>query len=178
MPRREATFEELEAALRLDRDALDTVIMEQPEVYYEVAKQLTLAISRADADKQALQEAEAEEYLKIRQQSIDDNVKRTEVAIAAELAVRPRLQELQREVADRASRVGLLRALEQAFRQRNDAIERTLRLHMSQFYDPIRVDRAARPLHIAEGEQIRRERERGDTVNTISRRERPRDRNR
>ena len=61
-------FNELKVALKIDEDDLDRMLVEQPELFHEVADQHALAISRRDRAKASMDQVSADLYLGIRKQ--------------------------------------------------------------------------------------------------------------
>lgn len=71
--------------LRIDRDDLDTEIMEQPQLFCGVARRYAIALSQRDAAKEAVGVARAAAYYVVRQQIEAAGIKATEAAIAVQI---------------------------------------------------------------------------------------------
>jgi len=150
--RRPATIEELEAALRIDRNNLDDAIAHQHELYYEVCKQVALRMAEVDSAKAGLKEIEAEVDAAIRGEAANNDERITETMIAS-MKLRDRDVKRQKQtILDLELKYARLQALEKSYHQRNAALERLLTWHMRQYYDPIRLDRAGRPMRDIDAE--------------------------
>ena len=64
-------IEKAEALLRIDKDELDREVMQQPEIFYNVAKELVMAISLRDASSDKLDLVDAEIDADIRANSTE-----------------------------------------------------------------------------------------------------------
>jgi hypothetical protein len=127
-------FRDLEEALRIDENALEVALRDQPTQFYRVSSAYAIAISRRDAAKQALQDAEAGADLAVRREAQEEDRKITEGEVKATaqtsagvLSARDRLNAL-------AEQVGRLGALKEAFQQRSYALKDLAGLYVANYY--------------------------------------------
>lgn len=125
---------ELEDALRIDEHALEKALCDQPELFYCVSRAYALEISRRDAAKQALQDAEAETDLRIRDQARRDDQKITEGEVRATIQIDGRVTQAQAHLARRNEWVAKLGALKEAFQQRSYALKDLAGLYVANYY--------------------------------------------
>ena len=71
----------LEKKLQIDQHALDTALREHPDLFYQVASELALAISNRDEAKQDLDQIEAQVDAELRRAAAVSEDKVTEKAI-------------------------------------------------------------------------------------------------
>jgi len=127
-------IEEFEDGLRIDEDALDEGLQRQPSLFYNVAKELTLLISRRDEAKRILAEVEAEVDTEIRDDASHDDKKITEKEVASLKALDKRVTEAQRKLSLLSTEVGKWAALKEAYGHRLEALKSMARLHLSNYY--------------------------------------------
>jgi len=127
-------FRELEAALRIDEYALEGALREQPELFYRVSKAYALAISRRDAAKQALQDAEAEADLLVRGDAQEDDRKITEGEVRAKVQTDGKVVRARDALNAQSELVGKLSALKDAFQQRSYALKDLAGLYVANYY--------------------------------------------
>lgn len=159
-------FRDLEGALKIDEYGLDEALSTQPEAFYRVAKSLAMEISRRDAAKQALQDAEADAELRVRDQAEDDKKK----MVADEVRARVQTDAGVRAARDRlfqlAESVGKLSSLKEAFQQRSYALKDLVGLYIANYYTASENTGAAASLRDRDASEARRrmadERRRGN----------------
>lgn len=127
-------MDELEEGLRIDQHALDEACMVQPQAFYNVAKELAMAVSRRDAAKQILNETEARADARIRHDIEVSGEKVTETAVKNRIALDKAVLAAQRDVHVSNEHLGRLTALKEAFSQRGYVLRDLVQLHMSQHY--------------------------------------------
>ena len=125
---------ELEAALRIDEHALEKALRDQPVMFYRVANAYALEISRRDAAKQALQDAEAEADLNARDRARRADQKITEGEIRATIQTDGQVAQAQAALARRSERAAKLAALKEAFQQRSYALKDLAGLYVANYY--------------------------------------------
>lgn len=125
---------ELEKGLRIEPDALDEAIIEQPMSFYAVAKELAMTISKRDGAKQDLQETEARVDLAIRKKAKASEEKITETGIKNEVMQSKDVQRAETELFELNTRVGQLSALKEAFTQRSIALRNLAELHTTDYH--------------------------------------------
>jgi hypothetical protein len=150
----EPTIEELEANLSIDQNALEDSVRLQPDLFYDVAKQLSLTISRRDAAKRELKRVEAETYLEMREDAAGEDRRVTETEIESRVRLNTQVQQAEDQLANLELETGLLFALQNSFTQRNDALEALVKLYLANYYG-ISTDRAGNLLRTGEAEVAR-----------------------
>lgn len=103
-------------SLKINKHDLDTALIGQPGLYYEVCQQHLLATSRADELKDRLRQKEAEISLAIRAK--EESKKLTETAIASMVLTDPERGKMQASVIQAAREVAEWSALRDAYSQR------------------------------------------------------------
>lgn len=123
----------LEAGLRIRKDALDEGLLQQPDLFYRVSKELTLATSRRDAAKQGVADAEANVELSLHR----SKDKYTVGEIKAHVSVAPSVKAARKMLADLQFEVNSLNALKEAFSQRSYALKELVALFIANYYGDI-----------------------------------------
>lgn len=146
-------MQELELALGIDEHALEEALRSQPETFYRVSKALALVISRRDAAKQALSDAEASADLAVRDESREEEsraardaaksgkdktgaskIKLTEGEVKARVQLDPAVVDARDVFAQLSEEVGKLSALKEAFQQRSYALKDLCGLYIANYY--------------------------------------------
>lgn len=120
--KRAAPHQDLEALrqqLQIDRDDLDTCLVEQPDLYYHVAEAYVLAVAKRDEAKLDLEQVTAELGEVMRNAAAVKEEKLTEAAITRKLSDSPRLQEKERALLSLRVEADKWQALKEAFQQRS-----------------------------------------------------------
>lgn len=157
-------FQELEASLVIDENALDEALATQADCFYRVAKQVALQTSRRDAAKQALAEAEARADAKIRHDAevadekiTDKNVEKQRQLTKEVVAATNLLHSLNKSV-------GLWIALKESFQQRNYALKSMADLYVAGYFGGQTSSSSATHIKNSAGQEakelMRRERKR------------------
>lgn len=131
----EDTLAKLKGYLAIDRNDLDTCLMQQPEVYYRVAEALTQASAARDALKLRFEEETARQDQNIRQHAVRMDEKLTETAVQQKLRLLPVIQELQQDLLEKRSEVENLTALKESFQQRSFMLRELVALVIAQGRD-------------------------------------------
>lgn len=140
MPSRsEPTLAELEAALQIREDELETECQEQAVMFYNAARASALAISRRDWAKQALVELESELDGKIRHQAEVAGDRITEGAIKSQIKLERRYQKAAAEVATLNIEVGKWAALRESYDHRKEMLKLMVRLYLANYFSDIEV---------------------------------------
>lgn len=129
-----AQIAELEQGLRIDKNGLDDALEQQPDLYYRVAKLVSLEMSRRDALKQELEEVEAEVDERVRIEAESAKEKLTETEAKMRVRLDPKLKRVRQDILRANRRVGDLQALEKSFTQRSYAIKELVSLYVSQYF--------------------------------------------
>lgn len=155
---------DLEEGLRIDPDGLDDACVAQPELFYRVAKELALSISRRDQQKQYLEETEAEVGLKTRHDAEVAEEKVTEGQIKSEVAAHPKVRAANSDLLRYQRRVAELTALKEAFSQRSYVLKDLVALYLANYYESAGEGGASKVKEVHAGrakeEASRRRRER------------------
>lgn len=126
---------ELEESLKIDRDDLDSCLVDQPGLFFHVAEQVTEAKAKADGLKLDLEETMATEDGRFRALCATNGEKVTEAGIQNYLKTLPAIQTLQRKVLDARTAADHWAALKEAYQQRSYMLKELVALHLSQFYN-------------------------------------------
>lgn len=176
--------QDLERSLSIDEHALEVALADQPQIFYRVSKALALDISRRDAAKQALADAEARADLAVREEARNAEAQAARAALnrtTKDKAPAPKVKLTEGEVTARvqlddgvlAARerfnvlnesVGKLSALKEAFQQRSYALKDLVGLYIANYYTASEhsgsslavKDRAAADARASMAEQRRR----------------------
>src|SRR5262245_37826542 len=119
-PRAEATFEELQDLLRIDEHTLEFDCVHQPELFYQVAKQLADKEAERDDTKQQLADKSAEVELMIREEAEASDSRVTVNEVAARVNQDGAISSLSSRLVALNGRIGRLKALKESYVQRRD----------------------------------------------------------
>lgn len=122
----------LERHLRIDRDDLDTCLIEQPDRYYHVAMACAVAVSDREAAKLDLEDLSAKLDKDIRARAASREEKITEAKIQQEIKSDSDYQEQRALLAQIDARIGALQALKEAFSQRSFMLRELVALTVSE----------------------------------------------
>lgn len=125
---------QLEAGIKIDENALEDALQAQPELFYHVAKELALQISKRDQAKQRLAEVEAKIELDIRRKASDEDRKITDKTVAAEVTTDEDVIEASRDFFKLSGIVGQLGALKDAYIQRSYVLKDMTALYIQNYY--------------------------------------------
>lgn len=132
--------------LAIDKTELDSMWINQPQVYHEIAERIALEISRRDEAKNELRDIAAVIDAEIREDAeaeLNKNgtKKPTETAIANMVRQDKRWTKANDLLAELETNVNLLTADKEAFMQRRYALENLTTLHVSGYG----MDSSSRP---------------------------------
>lgn len=151
--------------IAIDKDNLDQMWIEQPQVYNQIAERLALEMSRRDETKNFLKDLEAEIDSELREAAEIDlrengTKKPTETAIKNMMREDKRWKKANEIQLEMDKNVNLLQARRDAYHQRRYALENLVTLHVSGYSMEAssRPSREAR--HIDNRKAIHRERAR------------------
>lgn len=151
--------------LVIDKDDLDLMWVQQPQVYHEIAERLALEISRRDEAKNELKDLEAQIDGELREDAEADfqkngTKKPTETAIKNMMREDKRWKTANAAQLELDKNVALLQAHQGAYMQRRYALENLVTLHVSGYS----MDASSRPSrearHMDNRKAIHRERAR------------------
>jgi len=109
--------------LKIDRDDLDTMLIEQPQHYADAAREFALAVSRRDRAKHVLDETRARVDAQERQMARDNEEKITDSLLTARITVHPDVVQANKARDNWARMAALWEALKEAFEQRSYALK-------------------------------------------------------
>jgi septal ring factor EnvC (AmiA/AmiB activator) len=137
------SIDALERLLPIDQRTLEVERGSQHDKFYQVSKQLSLAISRRDAAKKQVKEMDARLSEEVRHGWRESEGRLTEKICADKVLLHPNMIDANEAVLQAEASVGLWFALRDAFHQRNDALEQLIKLYLSEHYGETRLERAA-----------------------------------
>lgn len=147
---------ELEESLRIDEYALEAALREQPELFYRVASAYAMEISRRDAAKQALQDAESEADLGVRRDAQQEERKITEGEIRAMVQIDASVVKARARLNRLSESVGRLGSLKEAFQQRSYALKDLAGLYVANYYSASENNAASGAVRNQSAEAARR----------------------
>lgn len=136
MPR-EHDFDELAARLRIDRDALDEELLHQPHDFFHVAEAHAMAKSRRDKAKHDLEVEIATLDKDVRDTMISNDEKVTETTVKMQITREDDFHQAQKVYLKACFEADKWDALQNAFRQRADALRSLVQLHNAGYFGEI-----------------------------------------
>lgn len=121
--------------LRIDTEALSECLVEQPQLYYDVATELARARARVDAIKLDVEETQARVDREIREQAIAAGVKITEAAIQQQTKLDDRIEAVTRSHLEAREDLERWQAMRDAFSQRSFMLRELVSLHVSERHE-------------------------------------------
>lgn len=132
--------------LVIDKNDLDTMWVEQPQVYHQIAERLALEISRRDEAKNELKDLEATIDTELREDAEAEfqkngTKKPTETAFKNMIRKDERWTSANEAQQELEKNVNMLQAIQTAYLQRRYALENLVTLHVSGYS----MDASSRP---------------------------------
>lgn len=156
---------DLQDGLRIDRDDLDSCLIEQPDRYWRVAEAHVRARAALDAAKLAIEELTARLDHAIRRDAEQAEKKITEAAIQREIQLNPDYHSQRQGVLRLTAEVDELQALKEAYQQRSFMLRELVSLTIAERGDQAGARgsyearaRRADEAQTARGAALRRER--------------------
>lgn len=149
------TLASMEVGLQIDENALDQCLVEQPDLFWKVAKRHAVAISDRDGAKKNLAEIEAEVDVEIRKVARNRENRITEKEIESIKRKDAQVERATRKLGSVNHEVLLLAALKDAFEMRSDALKDLVKLFIASYYEESSQDKAQRGLRNEKVEQRR-----------------------
>jgi hypothetical protein len=137
-----ATSEELESRLSINKDMLDTEVIEQPELFYMAAFSAAEAISEYDALRETCKQVQAEVYVEIRAEAESSGKKVTEATLSALTETDKRVVESKRALTEALKIKELAEARKEAFIQRGWMLKELCNMYVSGYLSTETVKRA------------------------------------
>lgn len=131
---KDAWFENMALGIKIDRDALDDCLVQQPQLYYEVSERLALAISRRDAQKDEVKVVESEVDEIVRQDAVEEEKKITEAGVKAQVAQHKDVIAARKMLTQLDTEIGRLSALKEAYSQRSHALRELCGLYAANYW--------------------------------------------
>lgn len=125
----------LREQLLIDRDALSDCLIEQPQLYYDVARGHAESVARRDALKLDVEEVQAEVDKRIRTDAAFLVVKVTEAAIQQQIKLDAKVTDLAHRSLQAREETDLWAALREAYQQRSFMLRELVALHVSERHD-------------------------------------------
>ena len=125
---------QLELGLRIDQNALEVALQEQPELFHRVSKALAVEISLRDEAKQLLAETEAEVDLSIRKENHKKEIKMSEAEIAANKRMDSDVKADATTYLNLCKTTNKLIVLKESFQQRSYALKELVSLYVANYY--------------------------------------------
>ena len=129
----DVSLRDLERALKIDKHALDEGLECQADLFYMVARECALLVSRQDSASQQQKEVEAAVDQGIRRQ-LDPNEKVTERDIEARRRTHPDVVEIVGQLLDLKRDVAIWQALKEAWQQRSYVLKELVTLYVASYY--------------------------------------------
>lgn len=138
-PRSEASFEELETALRIDEHGLEACCVHQPELFYQVAKHIAEKEAERDSTKQQLAEKSSEVELIIREEAEASDSRVTVNEVASRVNQDGSVRSINSRLLGLNAEIGKWKALKESYVQRKDSLRELVALYINNYYsDPAR----------------------------------------
>lgn len=122
-PSVDAFYNSYRDKLRIDKNAMDDMWLEQPQIYNEIGERLALEISLRDQAKDDLADIAAELDTQVRELHADDDKKPTETAIKNEIKQDATYKNAQTKLRAYELNVSRLQMLRDSFHQRRYALQ-------------------------------------------------------
>jgi len=139
----ERLLDQLAAALKFDRDDLDSALIEQPDIFYRVASNCALAISRRDEAKLDRDNGMAKLAQQLRESWEEKDGKLTEKALSEMVDQAPKTDTLRRDYLRACLNADEWQALKEAFQDRSRALKGMVDLYIAGYFTTA-TGRAAR----------------------------------
>src|SRR5262245_60487863 len=134
MKEQSTRLEEYQAALQFDQHALDEALVEQPSLFFEVARKFAVLISQRDQAEQAVKVVRAQVGLEVRREAQYEEDKVTVAEVEARVAAHRDVLEAQKVHHELAADAGTWGALKEAYQQRSYAIKSMVDLHVTGYF--------------------------------------------
>ncbi len=157
-----ASLEALKTGLLIDKNDLDSALIQQPDLYHQVSEQYAKALSRRDQTKRKMEEEEAAISMQTRQKAMDEGLKITEAAVANVTKLDEMYIKIQVAYLKLKEETDLWKALLDSFEQRSYALTELVNLYVGGYWSPdfpktTRQDKATEEIRnlLAEGRRAR-----------------------
>lgn len=131
---RTGSFQELRNALHIDKNDLDTCLVQQPDLFYRVSEEYTLARSLQDEIKHDILNLEAALGAQFRADASEDKKPPSVEAIKHMIAGTPKMISLQKEMLDASTRVGKWATLKESYEMRSSSLKSMTHLFAANYF--------------------------------------------
>lgn len=125
----------LQKKLSIDKDDLDSALIEQPDLYYHVADAFVTAVAERDAAKLNMEQAIAELDKQFREAAAAAEEKVTETSLQRKIATTPRIQTLEKDLLRYRVDADRWQALKEAFQQRSFMLRELVSMYVRRLGD-------------------------------------------
>jgi hypothetical protein len=122
---------ELKTRLHIDKDDLDTELVEHPELFYQVASAYVEAVSDRDAKKESMKQLDARIASEVRAALEEEKGKTTEAAVTQGVLNSKEFQEAREEFMDLCRETLELEVLKESFHARGFVLNNLTQLTIS-----------------------------------------------
>jgi hypothetical protein len=129
-----ADLADLRSKLGIDEHSLDMALREHPDLFYEVASQLALAVSNRDEAKLDLEEVEAEVDKELRRAAAINDDRTTEKEIESNKKIDKRVKIANDKLVKEKYNAAKWTALKDAYEQRSYALSKLVDLYLANYY--------------------------------------------
>jgi hypothetical protein len=145
-------IDEFRKYLKIDKQALDDEVMQQPSLFFEVSEAYTLAVAERDALKEELALVDGSLFGGYRKQ----DPKATDTLIKSKISIEKGHRAAFTEYLEAKEYADKLGALKDAFNQRSEMLKALGRLYASNYFEQM----ALKPTQSTDAMVYRRQRER------------------
>lgn len=159
-------YDRLKARLKIDKDDLDTELIEQAPLYQEVSEAHADAISTRDAAKEDHAKVAARVAYELRKAKAASGDKCNETMVSDETTLDPRFQESVEKVARAIREAAVLGALKDSFDQRGKMLRELASLYLGGYWQRNHVKGGTRDSDNASAAYARSEMSRKRRIST------------
>jgi hypothetical protein len=127
-------IKQLEQKLLIEDHALDIALREHPDLFYQVANALALAISERDEAKLALDEIEAEAAMAIRDEAAKYEEKITDKTVEMRVKTDAGVMKAARQFIQFKNEATRWTVLKEAYESRSYALSKLVDLYIANYY--------------------------------------------
>ena len=127
-------LDQMELAIQINEDDLDSALLEQPQLYWQISRELALSASRRDAAKQYLAVVEARTDLNIRRRVREKDESTTEKEVKSEVTMHLDVEKAAKVVLDLNHEHAQWQAIERAFDQRMNVLKKLVDLYLKNYW--------------------------------------------
>ena len=129
-----APLEQMEGALQISEHDLDEALLQQPQLYFQVSRQLALTTSLRDAAKQNLAIVEARTDLNIRRAAREKKLDQTEKEVKSQVIMHLDMEKANKALLALELEHDEWQAMEKAFDQRMKALSKLVDLYLKNYW--------------------------------------------